>query len=229
MAASAPGAAAPHQLASDVAFRQFAGGDESVPLSHAQLAQLELLFTQHYVERLAESRRHLGVAARVSVVVGGKRRYGKILSVHGANALIVFDGRDSSPVEHPLDNVILCRERLSRSTKRRWAREVCVLGGTEAVAWAYRKWVVELRQLLLIAQHKHNVLAALVGREVITRATVRDTCAGIFGPSAANDATALIYNAIKDDSVLFKRRRGQHESFAWTAEGIRRYPPLAIT
>ena len=123
------------------------------------------------MDRLAESRRHLGVAARVSVVVGGKRRYGKIQSVHGANAIIVFDGRDSSPVQHPLDNVILCRERLLRSTKQRWAREVCVLGETDAIAWVYCKWIVELRQLLLIALNKKSVLAALVGCESIARAT----------------------------------------------------------
>ena len=109
-----------------------------------------------------------------------------------------------------------------------------MLGGTDAITSAYRQWVLDLRPLLLTAQNKKGVLASPAGCESIALATVRATCAGIFGLSAASDATvnnttAHIYSLTKDGSVRFARRRGKHESFVWTAEGIRRYPPLVTT
>ena len=196
---------------------------DAVDLSIAQDHQLQTRFAMHYSTRLAESQRVPEVNAKVSVLVEGLRRYGTVHTIVGNSAHVVLDGRGSQRIERPLSTVLLRRTQLSRSTKLQWARELCVLGGAEAISRAYSKWVAALEPLLVVERHKDAVLSALVGTVSITRAAVRDACDRAVGCPSTDEAATAIFDTIKQDSVFFKRRTGRGDSFQWTLAGKRQY------
>jgi hypothetical protein len=197
---------------------------EHVNLSHDQARQLGLLFFNQYQTRLSERLDNLIPGTRVSVKLDGRRQYGSLESTDGATGLVKLDGRGAEVVTTLLDKLLRRRTRLSRSLKKRWTRELNIMGGPSAIARAYRKWVKELKSLLIVVQHKSTVLALLArDHEVITLSVVRDVCGALDGITEPGRTSAILlesYIKTSEPEVIFYRRRGRYDSYAW-ADGAR--------
>ena len=198
---------------------------EHVNISNDQARRLNLRFGRQYSTSLTERLEQLNVGMRVSVKPDGCRRYGSLESIVGATATVKLDGRDAEIVETPVEKLLRRRTRLSRSLKRRWARELNVMGGPSAIGRAYRKWVKELKLLLVIVRHKSVVLSQLArDHVVITLAVVRSVCHTIDDIIEPGKVSAILFEKFINTSepeVLFKRRKGRHESYTWRDEATR--------
>jgi hypothetical protein len=199
-------------------------------LSHSQALRLEYLFAQHYVARNVAGSVEVSVGATASFKSDGRRLYGTIQSIQGEAALIKLDGAAGEMVQKPLANLLARRSRLSRSIKRSWARDLCVAGGTSAVAHAYRLWARDLANLLIVVRYKVQVFAVLTREEVILLADVRRVCDGIADcpPQAAHilfERIALEAPKKKPLTAHFARRSGKGISYRWTELGLAKYAP----
>lgn len=192
---------------------------ESFNLSNDQARRLGLRFGKQYSTSLTERLEQLTVEMRVSIKHDGCRRYGSLESIDGATATVKLEGRAAEIVVTPVEKLLRRRNRLSRSLKKRWARELVVMGGPSAIGRAYRTWVKELKPLLVIVRHKSLVLSRLArDHDVITLVTVRTVCGTFDDITEPDKVPAILFKKIistSEPKVLFKRRRGRHESYTW--------------
>jgi hypothetical protein len=196
-----------------------------VNLSHDQSRRLGLRFFKFYNARVREALEGIVVGTRVSIMTNGRRQYGTVLTINSTRATVELDGSGAKVVNVRSELLLRRRTRLSPTTKKKWVRELGILGGPAAVASAYSAWVKDLEKLLIVARNKGAVLAGLARSEKINRDNVKAVCdeLRIPGPIVAS---ALLYdhlfkNQAGDDS-LFKRQRGKAEIYEWRDLATRR-------
>ena len=174
------------------------------------------------------------LGARASVQLEGRRRYGTIVSLEDDDVVKVkLDGK-GEVVEEPLQNLLKVRSRLSRSLKRRWARELDVAGGPDAVSRAYKLWVEDLSKHLVVVRYEPRVFAALAAKEadIINFEDVKDVCDDIRG--FPTESASLIFDQIGLEApagqrgnaramAKFLRRSGKNPSYQWTKLGREYY------
>lgn len=208
-----------------------ADGGEAVDLSHDQARRLGQRFAKVYSERLQQGLDDLTVGARVSVKVDRRRKYGSLQEITEEGVgHVKLEGRDTEIFKVSLEQLRRRRTRLSRSTKKRWARELCILGGPSAIGRAYRKWTDELRKRLLVVRHQNAVLAQLAcDHEHFTLPELITVFRRVSGITNPVDAATILFDRFKDtapgDSPL-QRRRGRFDSLTWKDDATRdRYRP----
>jgi hypothetical protein len=195
-----------------------------VNLSHDQSRRLGLRFFKFYNARVREALEGIVVGTRVSIMTNGRRQYGTVLTINSTRATVELDG-SAMFVNVRSELLLRRRTRLSPTTKKKWVRELGILGGPAAVASAYSAWVKDLEKLLIIARNKGAVLAGLARSEKINRDNVKAVCdeLRIPGPIVAS---ALLYDHFfkkqAGDDSLFKRQRGKAEIYEWRDPATRR-------
>ena len=193
-------------------------------LSHDQSRRLGLRFFKFYNARVREALEGIVVGTRVSIMTNGRRQYGTVLTINSTRATVELDG-SSMFVNVRSELLLRRRTRLSPTTKKKWVRELGILGGPAAVASAYSAWVKDLEKLLILARNKGAVLAGLARSEKINRDNVKAVCdeLRIPGPIVAS---ALLYDHFfkkqTGDDSLFKRQRGKAEIYEWRDPATRR-------
>ena len=207
---------------------------EDSHLSHSQAHRAERRFVQFYVDCERAKKYAVRPGARVSVQLGGKRRYGTIDSLEEDDVVkVVLDGT-GEVVDEQLQNLVKVRSQLPRSLKRRWARELDVAGGPDAVSRAYKLWVKDLSEHLVVVRYKTRVFAALAAKEagIIKFGDVKDVCDDIRG--FPTDSANLIFDQIgleaptgqsskARETANFTRRSGRNPSYQWTKLGREYY------
>jgi hypothetical protein len=195
-----------------------------VNISPDQSRRLGLRFFKFYNARVREALEGIVVGTRVSIMTNGRRQYGTVLTINSTRATVELDGSDKL-VNVRSELLLRRRTRLSPTTKKKWVRELGILGGPAAVASAYSAWVKDLEKLLTIARNKGAVLAGLARSEKINRDNVKAVCdeLRIPGPIVAS---ALLYDHFfkkqAGDDSLFKRQRGKAEIYEWRDPATRR-------
>jgi hypothetical protein len=195
-----------------------------VNLSHDQSRRLGLRFFKFYNARVREALEGIVVGTRVSIMTNGRRQYGTVLTINSTRATVELDG-SAMFVNVRSELLLRRRTRLSPTTKKKWVRELGILGGPAAVASAYSAWVKDLEKLLIVARNKGAVLAGLARSEKINRDNVKAVCdeLRIPGPIVAS---ALLYDHFfkkqAGDDSLFKRQRGKAEIYEWRDPATRR-------
>jgi hypothetical protein len=198
---------------------------EPVNLSHDQSRRLGLRFFKFYNARVHEALEGIIVGTRVGIMLNGRRQYGNVLTINSTNASVELDGNGAKVVSVRSELLLRRRTRLSPTLKKKWVRELGILGGPAAVASAYSAWVKDLEKLLIVARNKGAVLASLARSEKINRDNVKAVCneLRIPGPIAAS---ALFYDHFfhnqAGDDILFKRQRGKAEVYVWKDMATRR-------
>lgn len=193
-------------------------------LSHDQSRRLGLRFFKFYNARVREALEGIVVGTRVSIMTNGRRQYGTVLTINSTRATVELDG-SAMFVNVRSELLLRRRTRLSPTTKKKWVRELGILGGPAAVASAYSAWVKDLEKLLIVARNKGAVLAGLARSEKINRDNVKAVCdeLRIPGPIVAS---ALLYDHFfkkqAGDDSLFKRQRGKAEIYEWRDPATRR-------
>jgi hypothetical protein len=195
-----------------------------VNISPDQSRRLGLRFFKFYNARVREALEGIVVGTRVSIMTNGRRQYGTVLTINSTRATVELDG-SAMFVNVRSELLLRRRTRLSPTTKKKWVRELGILGGPAAVASAYSAWVKDLEKLLIVARNKGAVLAGLARSEKINRDNVKAVCdeLRIPGPIVAS---ALLYDHFfkkqAGDDSLFKRQRGKAEIYEWRDPATRR-------